>query len=68
MDKVPLEVQETITKVIEAGAVGINFEDQVVGLEGLYSIEDQCSRIKAIREAAEHMQFPFSLTQERIFF
>lgn len=41
-----------VRRVIEAGAVGINFEDQVVGGEGLYSIEDQSNRIAAIREAA----------------
>jgi 2-methylisocitrate lyase-like PEP mutase family enzyme len=50
----PVQVQESVTKVIEAGAVGINFEDQIVGEEGLYSIEDQCARIKAARAAAEH--------------
>ncbi len=51
----PEEIQETVTKVIEAGAVGINFEDQIVGHEGLYSIEDQCGRIKAIRAVADHL-------------
>lgn len=49
------EIQETVMKVVEAGAVGINFEDQIVGHEGLYSIEDQCSRIKAIREVTDHL-------------
>jgi 2-methylisocitrate lyase-like PEP mutase family enzyme len=39
-------------RVIEAGAVGINFEDQVVGGEGLYPIEEQSKRIAAIRETA----------------
>jgi 2-methylisocitrate lyase-like PEP mutase family enzyme len=47
------EVQATVAKVIEAGAVGINFEDQIVGGENLYSIEDQCARIRAIREVAD---------------
>jgi len=54
----PLQVQENVTKVIQAGAVGINFEDQVVGGEGLYSIEEQCARIQAIREAADQMSIP----------
>lgn len=45
------ELQDNISKVIDAGAVGINFEDQVVGREGLYSIEEQADRIRAIREA-----------------
>lgn len=52
------ELQENIIKIIEAGAVGINFEDQVVGGDGLYTIEDQSLRIKAIREAAEGLSIP----------
>jgi len=47
------ELKENIKKVIAAGAVGINFEDQIVGGEGLYTIEEQCARIEAIREEAE---------------
>lgn len=35
-----------------AGAVGINFEDQVIGGDGLYDIATQSARITAIREAA----------------
>jgi len=54
----PLQVQETVTQVIEAGAVGINFEDQIIGGEELYSIEDQCARIKAARAAAEQASIP----------
>lgn len=54
----PLQVQETALKVIEVGVAGINFEDQIVGTDELYSIEDQCSRIKAIREGAERALIP----------
>lgn len=46
------ELQDNIRKVVDAGAVGINFEDQVVGGEGLYSIKAQADRLRAIREAA----------------
>lgn len=46
------ELKTNIERVIAAGAVGINFEDQIVHGEGLYSIDEQCSRIRAIREAA----------------
>lgn len=42
-----------IARVIASGAVGINFEDQIVGGDGLYSIEEQSERIKAIRETAD---------------
>lgn len=54
----PAIVQETVSKAIAAGAVGINFEDQAIGHEGLYSIEEQCLRIKAAREAAKHSSVP----------
>jgi 2-methylisocitrate lyase-like PEP mutase family enzyme len=52
------QVQESVTKVIHAGAVGINFEDQIINGEGLYSIADQSARIRAIREAAESLSIP----------
>ncbi len=58
--KSPEKIKENITKVIEAGAVGVNFEDQIIGGEckGLYSIKDQCIRIKAIHDAAERASIP----------
>ncbi len=52
------ELKENIKKVIAAGAVGINFEDQIVGGEGLYTIEEQATRIEAIREAGEQASIP----------
>ncbi len=45
----PTEVQETVAKIIMAGAVGINLEDQIIGTNILYSCDDQCERIKAAR-------------------
>jgi 2-methylisocitrate lyase-like PEP mutase family enzyme len=54
----PDELKINISCVIEAGAVGINFEDQIVGGEGLYSIENQVVRIRAIREAADETGVP----------
>lgn len=54
----PTELQKIIRKVIEAGAVGINFEDQDISHDALYSIEDQCERIKAVREVADYMCIP----------
>lgn len=51
-------LKANIAKVIDAGAVGINFEDQVVGGEGMYSIKDQSDRIRAVREAAEQKSIP----------
>lgn len=54
----PDAVAAVVTQAIEAGAVGINFEDQIVGGEGLYSIEEQCARIEAIRRAADRASIP----------
>lgn len=51
-------LKENITKVIDAGAVGINFEDQVMGGEGLYSVEEQSKRIRTLREAADLKEIP----------
>ncbi|HEX6279099.1 MAG TPA: isocitrate lyase/phosphoenolpyruvate mutase family protein [Pyrinomonadaceae bacterium] len=45
-------------RVIETGAVGINFEDQVVGGEGLYSAEAQSERIASSREVADEAGIP----------
>jgi 2-methylisocitrate lyase-like PEP mutase family enzyme len=37
-------------RLAETGAVGCNFEDQVVGTDRLYDIEEQVARIAALRE------------------
>ena len=47
-----------VRQAIEAGAVGINFEDQVVGGDGLHAIERQATRIAAIREMAAALDVP----------
>ena len=59
--KTPAEVQANVARVMEAGAVGVNFEDQVIGGDGLFSIEDQCERIHAIRKAADNAKIPIFL-------
>ncbi len=48
----PAQVGEHAARLIETGAVGLNFEDQIVGAAGLYDIADQCARIAAIKTAA----------------
>lgn len=55
----PEAVAENVSKLIETGAVGCNFEDQIVGGDGLYSIDEQCARIQAMRGAAEQTAVPF---------
>ena len=57
--KTPEAVAENIRRLLATGAVGCNFEDQIVGGDGLCSIDDQCARIKAIRRAAEQAGVPF---------
>ncbi len=47
-----------VRQVIQAGAIGVNFEDQVVGDSSLYDISDQANRIKAVREAAKQEEVP----------
>ena len=54
----PGELKENIRNVIAAGAIGINFEDRIIGGDGLYSIEEQSSRISTIREAARETGIP----------
>ena len=54
----PSEVQQAARKVIEAGAVGINLEDQKMRGDGLYSMEEQSERIRAVRTAADDAPMP----------
>lgn len=56
--KSPVELQENVAQVIEAGAVGINFEDQIIGSDGLHATDTQCERIAAIRSATEDASVP----------
>lgn len=51
----PDEVAKTVSKIVQAGAVGFNFEDQIVGGKGLHDIDLQTARIAAAREAADQL-------------
>lgn len=48
------QLQENIKILLQLGVVGINFEDQIIDGEGLYSIDEQCARIAGIRMIAEN--------------
>ncbi|HYX47958.1 MAG TPA: isocitrate lyase/phosphoenolpyruvate mutase family protein [Sphingomicrobium sp.] len=48
----PEEGAANVARLKETGAVGCNFEDQVVGGEGLHPLELQVRRIAAIRRSA----------------
>jgi len=53
------EVAETVRRVIDAGAVGINLEDQVHdGTHSLYDLDVAVDRIRAAREAADSAGVP----------
>ena len=52
------ELHQTITQIIDAGAIGINIEDQIIDGDGLYSIQQQSERIAAIRQAADERSMP----------
>jgi 2-methylisocitrate lyase-like PEP mutase family enzyme len=45
-------VETNVAALVQTGVVGCNFEDQVVGTDQLYSIEEQAARIAAVRRAA----------------
>lgn len=47
----PGEGGANVARLKEAGAVGCNFEDQIIGGEGLHPLELQTKRIAAIRQA-----------------
>ena len=47
----PAEAAANVAALKETGAVGCNFEDQVVGGKGIHPVEAQVARIRAIRAA-----------------
>lgn len=54
----PAAIHTNTTKLIATGAIGVNFEDRVIGGEGLYGVATQAKRIAAIRAAAEAAGVP----------
>ena len=53
------EVGETVRRVIDAGAVGINLEDQVHdGTHSLYDLDVAVDHVRAAREAADSVGVP----------
>ena len=54
----PDTVGQNVRRLLALGVIGLNFEDQVVSAPGLYSIEDQVERLRAVRAAADSMGVP----------
>ena len=52
------KLASNISKLLDLGIIGINFEDRVVKGKGLYDVDRQAKRIAAIRHAAEHKGVP----------
>lgn len=57
----PAAVAENAARLITSGAIGFNFEDRIVGGEGLYDIEAQGRRIAAIRDIGAAWEVPLVL-------
>jgi 2-methylisocitrate lyase-like PEP mutase family enzyme len=55
----PADLAKNVGRVVDAGAIGINFEDQVVHGSGVYPVEKQAERIRAIRALADDRDIPF---------
>ncbi|WP_166417295.1 isocitrate lyase/PEP mutase family protein [Cochlodiniinecator piscidefendens] len=54
----PEKVADAVTQALATGVVGFNFEDQIVGGEGLHPVNLQVTRIQAARRAAEAANIP----------
>jgi len=54
----PNAVAANFASVLAAGVIGCNFEDQVVGGEGLHPVGGQVRRIEALRREAERAGVP----------
>ncbi|MBO9475320.1 isocitrate lyase/phosphoenolpyruvate mutase family protein [Shimia sp. R10_1] len=54
----PEDLSLHIKRLLATGAVGLNFEDRVVGGKGLHDVDTQVARIKAIRTTAEDTGIP----------
>ena len=67
-DSLPEKTAQNVSSIIGAGAVGINFEDQIVGTGDIYEIEDQCERISAIRNKADELGIQFFINARTDYF
>ncbi|CAM4409459.1 isocitrate lyase/PEP mutase family protein [Palleronia rufa] len=55
----PDDIAANVGRLIDCGAIGLNFEDQIVGRTGLHAVEDQVARLRAVRKAADDAGLPF---------
>ena len=52
------ELESNIRRIISAGAVGINFEDQWMDNDALYTVDEQAERVATVRRAADASGVP----------
>jgi 2-methylisocitrate lyase-like PEP mutase family enzyme len=52
------ELRENIGLLLDTGIVGINFEDTNIKTNTLYSLEEQCHRIRIVQEVAQERNIP----------
>ncbi len=48
-------ITKNVAQMLQTGAIGLNFEDQIVGKGGLYTTETQGTRIAAVRAASSDL-------------
>jgi 2-methylisocitrate lyase-like PEP mutase family enzyme len=53
------ELASNVSRLMDLGIIGINFEDQVVARGGLYTAKRQAGRIATIRQVANQRGLPF---------
>lgn len=54
----PETVGQNTRRLLALGVIGLNFEDQVVDGPGVYSIEDQVARLRAVRQTSDDLGVP----------
>lgn len=54
----PAGITANTRRLVAAGAIGVNFEDQIIGGTGLHAIDLQCARIAAVVAAGSAADVP----------
>lgn len=54
----PETIGQNVRSLLALGVIGLNFEDQEVKASGLYGIEEQAARLRAVRDAGEAVGVP----------
>ena len=54
----PEAISDNVARALDCGVVGFNFEDQIIGGDGLYPFADQAARVEAVRKACDGAGIP----------